>query len=442
MEINKYILENYFKVEQGEISLENFTDEINKKFKTNLSMEAVRGRKKAEYKKQGKTIPTTFCTTNEYQKVNGDGSVEALRLVSLTKEEKDNPEAILRALEYNPDNIELVYAHFSEWQQHTKLQTTKQLYAVRYKIKPKFKKEVSIEEAIKIAKEVFAKEIKPLKLNRVVEKKGLDSNKLMENSPIELHLGKLSCHMNTGENYDQKIAQQRFRHIIQELAIKQEFEKCGTLLLNVGGDFFNSDNNFDTTNKGTQMHSDIRSTKMFLVGLELWKEALTILREKFDNIDIQLIVGNHDKTTSTYLFIALQQAFLNDKKINFINDYKEVQCYVFRDCGIWTTHGTKNINKTMDSIVSEFAKEYGATKYRELHTAHLHTEQELKERLGMIPRRTSSAGGKDEYEYDERYGNSIQKQEVFIWQGNKGIININMIPFEPVREEQKEKIRR
>ena len=53
----------------------------------------------------------------------------------------------------------------------------------------------------------------------------------------------------------------------------------------------------------------------------------------------------------------------------------------------------KNVNRTMDSIVAEFSEEYGKTRFRELHFNHLHTEQELKERLGIIPRRLSNPKG-------------------------------------------------
>ena len=40
-----------------------------------------------------------------------------------------------------------------------------------------------------------------------------------------------------------------------------------------------------------------------------------------------------------YLY-GFRTSFKGNKKINFINNYKEVQC-IFGDVGIWSTHGTK-----------------------------------------------------------------------------------------------------
>ena len=54
---------------------------------------------------------------------------------------------------------------FSNWQQHTKEQTTKELYAVKFKIKPKIK-EITTTDYLQIAKEVFSKEIKPLDIEK------------------------------------------------------------------------------------------------------------------------------------------------------------------------------------------------------------------------------------------------------------------------------------
>ena len=380
-------------------------------------------------------IPAT-----EYHKVSGDGTIEAQKIVNLSPKEKDKPNAVLSVLGYNPNEWQLDYMLFSNWQQHTKEQTTKQLYAVKFKIKPKVK-EIDPLEVIAEINKMFSGGIKPLKIFKTKQNKELNNDKLLEQPAVELHLGELSCWIDTGENYDQKIAQERFRQIVKKTIEKNEYEKCGTLLLGIGNDFFNSDNNNDTTTKGTQQHSDVRWRKMFLVGLALYTEAIRTYAEHFNKVDIQLVSGNHDYTTSFYLYVALEQAFKNCDKINFINDYKEVQCYQFGDCGIWSTHCVNNVYKTILSIVSEFPKEYGATKYRELHTAHLHHEQELKETAGMIPRRLSTPKGTGDYEYNGRFGVSIKKQQLFVWQKGFGLLDIGMIPFEPITEEQETKRR-
>lgn len=427
---NELIKELGLEVKQGKSTWAKQAEEFNKRTGLNISGEAFR--KRYAHLKQH----TPIEQSSEYETIYADGTVEAQVIVNLSPEEKKNSDLILKKLGYNGNEWELVKLTCSNWQQHTKEQTTKQLYAVKFILKP-IVKEINIEECLDIAKELFSKGIKPLQTTRKSKNKELDNNKLLECPPIELHLGELSNWIDTGENYDQKIAQERFKTIINEIIHKQDYEQCGTLLLSIGGDFFNSDTINNTTTKGTQQFNDVRWRKMFLIALKIWSEALELLKDKFNKIDLQLTSGNHDLQTSFYLYCALQQAFKNYTNINFKEDYKEVQAYKFGDCLIITTHGSKNVNRTIDSIVSEFPTEYGQTKYREIHLGHLHSEQELKERLGIIPRRIGTPKGIGNWEYDERFGSSIQKHQLFVWDANKGLIDIGMIPFEPESPKKK-----
>lgn len=345
---------------------------------------------------------------------------------------------MLDYLGYDHNVWEFQYITTSTWMQHTKEQTTKQLYAVKFKVKPIIKENITLNEALEEAIKEFREKIPKYTKKELKEKKlELDDNKLLECPPVELHLGELSHQIDTGENYDIKIAQDRFNKIIDAIIERNKYEKCSTLLFSVGGDFFNSDNNFDTTNRGTQQYNDTRWRKLYLVGLKLMKNALIRLSNEFNRIDVQLVSGNHDLTTSFYLYIALAQAFTNSDKITFKEDYKEVQCYKFNDCMIVTTHGDRNVKRTMQSVVNEFADIYGRTKYRELHMGHLHSTQELKEEIGIIPRRISSPKGIGNWEYNERFGNTIEKHEIFIWEKGVGLTGIEMIPFEPVRKLEK-----
>lgn len=435
--MKELIIELGREVKDGKKTWQEQVNQFNLETKMNISAEALRKRYSSLNDKYEPVMQEQ--RGNEYTTIYQNGTVEAQVIVNLSKEQKDNPSEMLKAVGYNPNEWELTYLTFSNWQTHTKEQCTKELYAVKFKIKPKLKTVIDINESIEATKEAFAKEIKPLKIEKAKVNKELNNKKFIEQPAIELHLGEKTSNIETGEAYNNEIAQERFNEIVQRTIELNEYEKAGTLLLSIGNDFFNSDNNNYTTTKGTQQHSDLHWKKMFLTGVKMYSEAIKTYSEHFNKIDVQLVSGNHDLTTSFYLYVALEQAFSQSEKVNFKNDYKEVQCYAFDDIAIWSTHGTKNVNRTMDSIVSEFSKEYGEAKYRELHINHLHNEQELKERLGIIPRRMSSPKGRGEWEYNERYGSVIQKQQLFTWESGKGLVGITMIPFNPAKEESKKK---
>jgi len=432
--INDFIKENYEKMTKKELSVL-----IKEKFGVELSNEGIRKRwsrlkhKKTEFKQE----PSDFT---EYR---ADGLMEIQRKIYFDYDEKDkSPEAILRKMGYNPDEWEIIKLRFGTWEVAIKTEDENRLCTTaRAEIKPK-QKEITPEEALKVARELFDSGLKPFKFPVKKEDKTLNPNKLMEKPPVELHLGDLSCEMDTGENYDHKIAQKRYRHIVSEVVHKQQHEKCDTLLMSIGSDFFNTDTFNNTTTKGTPQVNDTRWRKMYLVGLQLTSEAIQEYKKHFNKIEIQLVSGNHDLTTSFYLYVTLNEIFRNDTQINFKQDYKEVQCHVWGDCMIVTTHGNKNVNRTLDSIPSEFPFEYGKTKFREVHFQHLHSEQEMKERLGIIPRRLSSPKGRGDWEYNERYGRSIQKQQIFVWEKGIGLTNIGMIPFEPEKDKKKQLIKK
>lgn len=409
-------------VKNRDITWQQASEIFSEKTGINLTGNALR--KRFEHIKDKLQIDNT----SEYETYHNNGVIEAQKIVNLPPKIKEKPEEVLKVLGYNPDEWEIIYITFSNWQQHTKKQTTKNLYAVKFKLKPTIK-ELTTTDYLEIAKEVFSKEIKPIKLLKKEVKK-LDDNLLIECPGIELHLGKLGWYGETGENYDYKIASERFNQIIREMIATQNITKASNLFMSIGNDFFNTDTITYTTTKGTPQQNDVRWKKMFLIGLELYKNALIELRNHFNKIDLNLVAGNHDEMSSFYLYIALQQYFKDDDVINFSNDLKKTQCYLFGKCTIFTNHGDTNLKRLIKSIPAEFHEEWGKSLYRELHLGHLHKEVVVDDESGMITRRIGSPTGTNEWHYSERYVGAVQKHQLFLWHKEKGLLTCQYIPFD------------
>jgi hypothetical protein len=425
--MNELIKELGNEVKKGNLTWKEVAKQINSTFNTNLTREAVRKR----YYRLLKNINTKINNNNncEYETLYGDGTVEAQKIVNLSPEDKAKPDIVLKKLGYNPDEWELVIMSFSNWQQHTKEQTTKELYAVKFKIKPRIK-EITTTDYLQIAKEEFSKEIIPLDIEIKKQNKELDSNLLVQCPAIELHLGKIAKSIETGEEYNHEIAAERFKKIITEIIATQNITKASNLLISIGSDFFNSDTVNYTTTKGTQQYNDLRWQEMFLLGLRLYTSTLLELRQYFNKIDINLVMGNHDTMSSFYLFIALQQYFRNDNVINFIEDYKKTQCYKFGKCALFFNHGDKNLKRLIKSIPAEFYEEWGSSIYRELHLGHLHKEVVVDDESGLITRRIGSPAGTDEWHYSERYVGSTPRHQLFLWHKEQGLLMSKYITFD------------
>ena len=422
--MNERIIELGKDVKLGLKTWEQVAKQINEEFKSELSSEAVRKRfmrncDNEEIENLGK----------EYETEYGNGAIEAQRIVEYNKEIFGDKKKLLAYLGYNPNEWEFTYVTTSTWNQHTKEQTTKQLYAVKFKVKP-IVDEANIDDAIECAKKLFTSQIEPLKLKIYSKDNTLNKNKLLEIPAIELHLGKMAWNGDTGQDYDKDIATNRFYYILEQIINIQEQEQCDTALITIGNDFFNSDTVNATTTKGTPQTNDLRWKKMFLLGLKLYTEFLETLRSKFNKIDVRLCSGNHDKMSSFYLYLALQQYFRNDDKLQFSDNYKDYQCYQFGKCAIFFGHGDSNLKRIIQSIPAEFYKEWGSSVFRELHLGHLHKEVVVDDQSGMITRRIGSPTGTDQWHYEERFIGSTQKHQVFVWDANTGLKSIEYINFE------------
>jgi predicted nucleic-acid-binding Zn-ribbon protein len=93
-------------------------------------------------------------------------------------------------------------------------------------------------------------------------------NNLLEISIQDLHYGKMAWTGETGENYDTKIARERFLNAINTLIKRAIGFEINQILFLVGSDFFNSDNLDNTTTKGTPQDED---------GRKLLKQVLILL---------------------------------------------------------------------------------------------------------------------------------------------------------------------
>ena len=433
MTLDERLMELGSDVKKGNLTWQNVADRLNSEFGENLSKDAVRKRFYIRDKRNGdEELNTEISGAGEYETTYSNGTIEAQKIVEYSKEIFGDKAKLLEYLGYNPNEWEFVFLTTSTWQQHTKEQITKQLYAVKFKIKPVIK-ELSLDKALECAKEVFNKGIEPIKFKKE-KKKVLDDDLLLEIPAIELHLGKYAESLESGQNYGVEIAKSRFYEILRQIVEMQEITSADRCVVMIGNDFFNSDTVGNTTTKGTQQFNDIRWKSLFITGLELYKDFFNTLRTKFNHVDVRLCQGNHDVMSSFYLYMALSAYYRLDEIIKFDDNYREYQCYRFGDNAIFFGHGDGNFKRVIHSIPAEFYKEWGESKYRELHLGHLHKEVVVDDESGMITRRIGSPTGQDSWHYSERYIGAVQKHQVFIWHKTQGLKSIEYITFDEKNE--------
>ena len=380
---------------------------------------------RSKTKKQNSLSKTTITSTlgaSTYIQYNNDGTVEESRLITCEDDVTRDPYKLLEALGYDPTKWELVTYRVSKWNSGTE---GKELKAVQYKVRPRT--DISLTDMVKAAREAFKEELTPFLFTQERNVDSLNDDRLMEIAPIELHIGKMANKIETGENYDLKIAKKRFFDIFEEIYHKQEIEKCGRCVVIIGSDFFNSESDNCTSKDKIPQQNDTRYIKLFHEGIKMYVQALLTLRGLFNKVDVMLCAGNHARAMETFLYMALEQRFVNDEVVHFIENYRLTQVYQFGKCAIFYNHGDANLKQTIASIPAEFDEVWGTHPYRELHLGHLHKEVTVDENGGMITRRIGSPCGTDAWHYSNRFVGAIKKHQIFIWDKNSGLRDLHYI---------------
>lgn len=316
-----------------------------------------------------------------------------------------------------------------------------------------FKVSLSLEKKIEenraeIAAEIFRKKIesyKPPEFNfndiNFIDKNINLENNLFEASIFDLHLGKLAWAGETGENYDTKIASDRFIFSIKELILRAKKIGFTRILFPLGSDFFNSDTLHNTTTKGTPQDEDLRWQKTFDLGLDLALHGINLLKQTGKPVDVLIIPGNHDMQRSYYLGAALERFFRSDTQVNINNGASPRKYYNFGKVLLGFTHGSEEKESSLPMLMAteQAGKCYWSdVEFREWHLGHIHRKRSvnytileknkvMSEDLGITVRYLSSLTGTEEWHHRKGFVSQIKAAEGFIWNDKNGLIaNLNV----------------
>ena len=317
-----------------------------------------------------------------------------------------------------------------------------------FQVKARLEKKLTVarERAIGELFKEMIKDYKPpvLKVIPNVRTHGKENN-LFEVTIFDLHLGKLAWGGETGENYDTKIARQRFLTTIATLLKNASGFQYNRILFPIGNDFFNSDTIFNTTTKGTPQDEDLRWQKTFNVGVRLLIDAINLLKQIGVPIDVVNIPGNHDFERSYYMGEYLVAWFNNDPQVKINNGASPRKYYRFGKVLLGLTHGSEEKEGSLPLIMAsdiESKPMWSETIYHEFHVGHIHRKRDVKynaildkqkmtdEDLGVTVRYLSSLTGTEEWHHKKGFIGALKAGEGFIWNDETGLIahlNANLI---------------
>jgi len=284
----------------------------------------------------------------------------------------------------------------------------------------------------------------PNTLKEIIDPIKPQENNLFEITIFDLHMGKLAWGGETGENYDTKIARQRFMTTLETLVQRASGFQFSRILFPVGNDFFNSDTILNTTTKGTPQDEDLRWQKTFDVGVRLLVDAINLLKQAGVPVDVVNIPGNHDFQRSYYMGSYLEAWFNSDPLVRINNGASPRKYYRFGKVLLGLTHGGEEKETSLPLLMAtdiESKPMWSDTKYHEWHLGHIHRKRDMKytvldktrmtnEDLGVTVRYLSSLTGTEEWHHKKGFVGAIKAGEAFIWNDEAGLLahlNANLI---------------
>ncbi len=254
----------------------------------------------------------------------------------------------------------------------------------------------------------------------------LKDGMLYEISAFDLHIGKLTWAEESGENSDLKIQTRRVTEIFEKLLSYAKNYPIEKILIPFGGDFFNTDNKFDTTTAGVPQNEDTRYQKTFRAGRVLAINLIDMCSQVAP-VDVLVLSGNHDEQKAFYLGEALFSWFHNNPNVNIDNEAKRRKYYAYGLDLVMFVHGSEEkLNKLPGIMAMEEPELWARAKFREVHCGDKHHREDIlyktHEENGVVVRRLSSPSPTDSWHASKGFIGALQGAESFLWHREDGLI--------------------
>lgn len=409
-------------------TIKNKYSEVRKKF--NLTVKQASKywiEVKEKHIDQYNRIPRSELTEGQVQKImkqNGDD----LSIMINTNVEVKSLEQLLEVCEVDKSVWEVVSWQCKKWDLGIKnaasVIETKQLFSVSAKFRP-----IKLEENLPLQKEVLLKElfkVSPKVLKYDVSLCGNLRNKLLEIDIFDMHFGKLAHREEVGEDYDLKIAVNRYKTAIRELLSRVNLSEVERIMFPVGQDLINVDNLQNTTTGGTPQDCDSRFHKIVKTVKQVLIDSINEL-SIIAPVDVIISVGNHDEQTSFMIGEMLEAYYHNNENVNIDNKASLRKYYQFGNVSIMLTHGNKEKFADLGMIfAAENPKLWASTAFRFIKIGHFHHNKKVstlqaQEFQGFQVQIIPSLSGSDAWHTGKGY-KSLKQAKAFLYDRKEGLI--------------------
>jgi hypothetical protein len=252
-------------------------------------------------------------------------------------------------------------------------------------------------------------------------------NHLLVINPADVHIGKLAVALETGDEYNTKIATERVLEGITGLIEKSKGFNIEKVLFCIGNDILHIDNVYNTTTAGTPQDANGKWWQHFELALDVYVKCVEILRQ-IAPVDVIHSMSNHDYQSGFHLAHSLKSWFRNTEDVTFDISVAHRKYYKYGSNLIGLEHGdgAKMANLPL-LMAQERAVEWSETKYRYWYLHHLHHKVkhkwlDTKDYIGVTVEYMRSPSGTDSWHSRKGFTGVQKAVEGFIHERNSGQI--------------------
>jgi hypothetical protein len=249
----------------------------------------------------------------------------------------------------------------------------------------------------------------------------------------DAHLGMLAHESETGDNFDLKIAE---RELCSAIALL--FDQTGTherCVINDLGDFTHYENFSATTEaSGHALDFDTRFPKMIKCYSRIMRFIVDSALKKFKYVDIIINQGNHSRTNDIWMAELIRVAYGHTGRVNVLNNDNVFIPYRMGNTFVMTHHSDKcKPLKLAQVMATDYAKDWGESKFRYIDIGHIHHNMILKEFPGVSVESFNILAPKDKWAHDSGY-RSRQSITVIERSRTYGEIGRRTLPIDKVKD--------
>jgi len=219
----------------------------------------------------------------------------------------------------------------------------------------------------------------------------------------DAHLGMLAHEAEVGANFDLKIAKRELLAGVFQLI--DESEPTDRIFLNDVGDFTHYENmQGETEASRNRLDFDGRFPKMIDCYSEVMRAIVDKALTKAQYVDVAVNMGNHSRTNDIWMAVLLKHVYGHTGRVNVLNNHSPFIGYRMGNTFVMTHHSDKCKPAKLGHVMAtDFAADWGESKYRYIDIGHIHHNMVSKEHPGVIIESWNQLANKDQYAHDNGY---------------------------------------